>query len=456
MKTVLSILFFVSLLFGSLASDLVPAAERFIPYLKGDEYSTIPRDGRFDLDMEPVFQALSRSIEHRAPSVDESFDAEKRITGSFLFEPNRGVFSLELYLFDGDSLIAKSGKLDISGSISEAVPDYQSLFDGGVEEKRLLFRGEVGDRIREHIRNHRIPTLLIQNDKFAITGANGRSLNWREEIIIEKLNSLVGVRPDHYSPARILFDSTGTLHITAGTIEQRLPSLVRYSSYTIPGKRHEYLTPVRGDAAFQYERTRAKIPMEYSIIENIEFFFKSDYPALFSNFSAQRLLSLFPEKDRASILSGAVSRSAGSETVRYSWVTPRNWVNGLERIRGDGGRFRVECRVQELIQDPHAPQRFWAVVHQQWRTFAGSRERYSDEGLLLVNFDFSPQGKINEVKLHYRLWFYSYPEDGAVTGRGDQIRQDVSRGLSRVAGVDASLKKAIEETILNSMTLCSN
>lgn len=452
MKTIVLILLFISSLWASLASDLVPAAERFIPYLKqGREYSTVPRDGRFDLDMEPVFRALSRSIEHRAPSINKTFDAANRVTGSFDFDPARGIFSLELYLFHEDSLIARSGKIDISNSISEAVPDYRFIFDGGVEEKRLLFRGEVGDRIREKIRNHRIPPLLIQNDKFSIVGADGRSLNWREELIIEKLNTLVGVKEDRHSPAQIQFDSTGTLHITAGTAEEQLAGLVQYSSYASLRKSNEYLTPVRGDISFQYERTKASVPMEYSIIQDIEFFFKNDYPALFSNFSRTRLLALFPRKDQSSILSGVVT---GGE-VRYNWVTPESWVNRLDQIQSGGARFIVKCRVQELIQDPHAPQRFWAIVHQHWSTFSGSRERYSDEGLLLVNFDFSPQGEINEVKLHYRLWFYSYPGGGRFSEnlRREQIRKDVARGLNRVSGVDVSLKSAIKESIIQSMSL---
>lgn len=449
-----------SLLFGSLASDLVPVAEQFIPFLQSEkEYSTIPRDGRYALDMEPVFQALARSIQHRDKTISQSFYeySPKRITGSFKFDSDSRKLYIELFLFNEDSLLTKSKKIDITNSISEAIPDHHYLFDGGIEENRIIFQGVVGDRIQEYIRNNRIPALLIQNDKFAITGANRTSLNWREEIIIERLNNLVGVKQDRYSPAQINFDSTGNLHITTGTSHQTLPNLVRYSSNIVTRKRHGYLTPVQGHTAFQYERTTPSIPMEHSIINDIEFFFKSDYPNLFSNFSRNKLLSLFPQRNYSSILSGSVKRDTkGNEFVNYKWVTPNHWVGKLEQIQNGGGKFRVKCRVHELIQDPHAPHRFWAVVHQQWRTMNSvGKERYSDEGFLLVNFDFTPQGKIHEVKLHYRLWFYSYPNNQSLSSsfRRNSISKDVSEGLGKISGIDASLKSTIKESIIQSMAM---
>jgi hypothetical protein len=112
---------------------------------------------------------------------------------------------------------------------------------------------------------------------------------------------------------------------------------------------------------------------------------KPDFPYLAQVFSGES----------KSILRGTAQKNAkGEESVRYAWETPRDWLIRLKTaVEQKGYRYKVNLAIIWVYQDNLDPNRFWAVVKQDWQTLDGKgKPAYRDDGFLFLNFDLvSPQ-----------------------------------------------------------------
>ncbi len=461
MKQTIIVVILVFKLYGSLASELVPIAEKLISLCSnGSTISTVSEDGRYGLSLEPFYRSLFYAVSHRNNSIGRSLNnsSDLQITCSYRFDSFTRQLFVELFLLSENNLLYNSGEVDITTSITEAVPNSSALFDGGVEQQRLIFRGLMGDRLRNLLNSKDLPDMLFRLKRYRIAGSNGNSLNWREQILVDRLEAILGIRSDQRAEAELRFDSTGTLVISAGSERQIASSILPVVQQQKYSERRGYLTPVNNGMTVGFERAEPVVDLELNIIDRIEHYFKDSYPEMFLDFSPDALMNLFPEPDLSTIMIGGVKElPEGEADVRYHWVTPRRWIGALGTLFKSGRRFELSCNVSELIQDPHAPYRFWAVVKQDWKTMdLAGLERYHDVGFLLVNFDFSPDGVMENVQFFYRLWFYAYPF--RIGGerpdlRGAKIRRDVDLGLKGIAGVDSSLKDEVKKAIFFSLAL---
>ncbi len=446
----------VSIGSASLATSLVPTVEKLIPIINnhGGVVHTISDDGRYGLDLTPLFESFENAVSHR--NNDIIFSTINRnellLTGEYRFDPLERKLAIKLFLFNGDELLFQSRLIDITSSISEAIPQYQLLFDNGFQEEQLCIRGVISDRINRAIRNGSLPDILLKTKTFKAISKNGTArLQWDESILMQWLENHFGSVIVSNSNAEVIFGNDGSVLFKLGTEQQRLTEVLPSTAIPYSQKPDGYLTAIEDFNSFSYERVTPELPIENEILNTIDRFFGEQYPSYFSNFSPDELLSLFPKLDERSVLSGTL---LSDTQVRYQWRTPRNWVGRLETLHQSGRRFDVSCNVREIIQDPHSQYRFWAVVDQEWTTRdnVGS-ELYQDNGFLLVNFDFTSSGNLHNVALHYRLWFYNYPyksEDDSKFSREFAILRDVQDGLNSVSGVDISLKKQVEESLLKS------
>ncbi len=457
-RTLLLILCIANTLSASLASELAPLVNQLIPFLHSKKVLTLPVDGRYGLSLKPLYNELFRAINHRDASVirDLTGDAAMKLTGSYKFDTIKRKLFVELFLFDDDKLVFSSGNFLITDGAAEAVPDYRYTFDNGVEEQRLIFPGTIRDKLKALVANGTLPQLLTQIHSFQILGSQGDVLTWHEQQAFEQLQILFGCEINTAAEARLEFDTFGSLNIIAGTDRETIYSLLPQQTSEIKEPSTTYLTPVSYQSETKFERTTPSILTEKRIVSEIKDYFSIEYPSLFNPFIPQKLLNLFPYKEQNNILTGTVNQSvSGTTSVRYQWTSPKKWVLRLKELSKRGRNFNLKCEVVEIIQDPHIPFRFWAVVKQDWQTLdiQGS-EKYRDEGFLLVNFDFSSDGIAQKKEFYYRLWFYSYPYEivqESQSSRSRKIQNDVTHGIEKISGVDLSLKIEIEKAILRSL-----
>jgi len=443
---------------GSLATALVPTAEQLIPIITahGGVVHPISDDGRYGLDLTPLFESLNHAITHRDSSILFSTinRNELQLTGSYLFDPISRSLAVKLFLFNDDELLFQSGSIDIYHAIETAIPHSDRLFDRGFNEEKLCVQGVISDRINSVIRSGTLPDILLKARSFRVVGRSGNAtLSWDEIVFVQWLENQFGTTLSSTAQAKMIFTNDGSVTFRLGSQQQTVRAVLPAGDPAIENasSRDGYLTAVEQSNRFRYERVQPELPIENKIMDTISTFFGETYPALFTRFSSQQLLSLFPQQNERSVLAGAV---ISATEVRYQWLTPQNWVNRLEQLHRSGRQFNVQCEVREIIQDPHSPYRFWAVVDQKWRTRnSNGEELYSDRGFLLVNFDFGTNGSLQNVALHYRLWFYNYPfqiANDTHFSRQSAITRDVTMGLSNVHGVDSSLKEQVKESLLRS------
>jgi hypothetical protein len=97
-----------------------------------------------------------------------------------------------------------------------------------------------------------------------------------------------------------------------------------------------------------------------------------------------------------------------------------------------GKRFHVSLAIIWMYQDLKSPNRFWAVVKQQWETRdASGRSLYQDDGFLFLNFDLDALQRPQNLLVNYRLWFYNYKQIDPKTGLKphERLAQDILGAL---------------------------
>lgn len=120
------------------------------------------------------------------------------------------------------------------------------------------------------------------------------------------------------------------------------------------------------------------------------------------------------------------------EKVQYYWTSADEWVTSLKEMVGAGKRFQVSLAIIWMYQDLNSPNRFWAVVKQQWETVdANGSTLYRDDGFLFLNFDLDELKKPRNLRVNYRLWFYNYKQTDVKTGLKphERLAQDIRGAL---------------------------
>jgi hypothetical protein len=197
--------------------------------------------------------------------------------------------------------------------------------------------------------------------------------------------------------------------------------------------------------------------LEKKIRDRIHETFARTYPLLFAPFDRTRLAGLFVDKGYPSILVGrkrAEDPAMGREEIVYAWLSPRSWLDALQRAcEQRGRRFAVQASVMAVFNDNLDPRRYWAIVAQRWRTLDSKETAvYDDQGFLLVNFDFDAEAGLKDFKIHYRLWFYSYRYDDVELGvrRHEKLVNDINRlFVQGVHGIDERLKLAMRDFLVD-------
>lgn len=211
--------------------------------------------------------------------------------------------------------------------------------------------------------------------------------------------------------------------------------------------------PVKQQVTYE---SRAFKPSEKYVRNRIISLFESDYPAYFTHFNPTELRTLFNKG--ASILVGNVQKrdhTTGVEQVAYKWITSENWISALESQYNSGRRFVVSTDIMKVFQDTYAPNRYWAIVKQEWQTTFEGKRVYRDTGFLCVHFDFTTdKTKLVSFHIAYRLWFYSYQFKELETGltRADKLKQDLDiyffNEKSGVSGINHTLKKQMQQFLI--------
>ncbi len=448
MKSLIYILLFTTVsVSGDPATLLVGAAEQLLPYMKNKTIYAHAVDSRFGFDLEPLWKNFFRVVRHRDFSVRRVFESGSicEISAAYRFDPLTRRLTLSLYLYENSELKQAVEEIPVTAEANQFIPEFSTLFDRGDEEDRILYRGNLDDRLSLKMKNGQIPGMMRTRREFQVGSVQAVYGNWKNQVFLELLRHRFGIRITTKSSAKIDFDPSGTVVFSDGEEVQFLLNLL--PPQRIPESRwsRNYLT---SDLTGSFERISVQSSVEQGILDRIELFFSQTYPKLFSPFQADRLLELFYSLDKPMILNGIISQN---QTVHYQWVTPRAWVGSLDRSALNGRVFEVACAVREIIQDTQNPYRFWVIADQQWRTleYNGS-ERYRDSGFLVVNFDCNPEGEIESIKIHYRLWIYNYPiELGAEqNNRIVQLKSDLSLVFSSVNGVESTVKEQVKKSIL--------
>lgn len=139
---------------------------------------------------------------------------------------------------------------------------------------------------------------------------------------------------------------------------------------------------------------------------------------------------------------------AYSESVYYYRISPREYIDGLARKSAAGDRFDVQLNLLRLYREGLDGERYWGVVYQNWKTRdTRGRIKYKDDGLLLVNFDFKPDGKgkfrLEDFKIYYRFFFHRYHT--SVFRKGPEGKQEEIKPSKRVMmDIAASFFKSAE------------
>ncbi len=441
----------VLVLFSSLSADpavrLVPTVEQFLPMIHGSSVRTHPLDSRYGIDLEPIWRAMFRAIAHRDPSVHRGPESQTgtELSGAFRFNPQSRTLTLTLYLYENGSYRDCSREIDFTGDASKVIPDFHSRFDGGIEEQRNLYRGRAVDRLLQMALAGKVPSLLRKNRAFRITNPEVIRGDWKLQIFLEQLSSQFGTKFTTLSDHTLTFDPSGSV-VFANSHERQFLTSILPAKKSVAAPVQFYFAPLNSGVSF--ESTPISSSVEKSMCSEITQYVERDYPKLFAPLDETRLIQLFDSPDQPSVVVGAVD---SEESVRYRWVTPREWVRSLSVIALKNRTFKVSCSVNDIVQDPHNPQRFWVIANQMWQTFdPAGNERYRDSGYLLLNMDFSASGTLVSVNVHYRIWIYQYPVHfrQEVSSGQALLRSDIDRIFYSIKGVDSSLKEQVKQSIL--------
>jgi len=185
--------------------------------------------------------------------------------------------------------------------------------------------------------------------------------------------------------------------------------------------------------------------------------FNEYYPALFTPFNYNKLNEIFAVKKEPSILVGIVKSSdpsTGKEIVAYSWQKSQQWLDHLKKLHDvDNRTFEISTSVMKIFNDDLDPNRYWAIIRQNWKTIDGfGKTVYSDDGFLFVNFDFTADQVLKDFKIYYRLWFYEYQYDDLELGikRYAKLENDITTHFKNgIKSVSGSLKSEMCDYLIS-------
>jgi hypothetical protein len=199
------------------------------------------------------------------------------------------------------------------------------------------------------------------------------------------------------------------------------------------------------------EERKYTTPGEIKVRDKIFETFNNYYPALFNPFNYDKLNDIFVDNKEPSILVGIVKKSdpsTGEEIVDYRWQTKQAWLDHLKKLTdADHRSFEIKTSIMKVFNDDLDPNRYWAIVRQNWKTLdAFGKTVYQDDGFLFVNFDFKADRVLKDFKIYYRLWFYEYQYDDLEKGlkRQGKLRIDITNHFENgIKSISDTLKRAM-------------
>lgn len=194
-----------------------------------------------------------------------------------------------------------------------------------------------------------------------------------------------------------------------------------------------------------------RTPSEVKVRDTIFKTFSTYYPQLFNPFNFEKLNQIFFNKKNPSILTGTVRQSdslTGREIVDYRWITTNEWLDHLKKLHDvDNRTFDVHATVMKIFRDDLDPNRYWAIVRENWKTLdAFGKIVYEDNTFQFYNFDFTTDRVLKDFKIYYRLWFYEYQYDDLETGikRHEKLKRDITTYFRNgIKSMSSTLNKAI-------------
>lgn len=464
--------------------------------------TVLPDDKSYSLPMTPLYKELQVYLAPYAREIrfntfrgrENAIIKEMVLSGSLEYKPfgfhEKSVDSLILYgtcylvednieqiSFDLTVIDIRANRLFQSNEVildkydcSRAIA--REMF-GTIRDKQVfretLFRGRTIAEL-DKLFNSRHNNLLAYPAEYRFEKRHPYALQWQVDLLKETLSLKYGITFNNESLNSIVVQPTGVVVFRRNRSERFIDRIID-GEPLLPVKFLEeydslyYLYTAMNTPAPRavFEKKPWETYNEKTIRDQIYKVFNTYYPELFSTFNYSLLNDIYVDKKHPSILVGSKLISdpaSGKELVNYSWHSKESWLAGLKRAHRERNRtFDVDTYVMGIFSDNLDPHRYWAIVAQKWQT----KDRYgncvySDDGFLIVNFDFDANLYLKEFAIHYRLWFYNYQYDDTEAGitRYDKLVYDVDRHfVNGFKGIDSTLKKGMRDFLIKKIRIIS-
>ncbi|HEX2959891.1 MAG TPA: hypothetical protein VHO70_23850 [Chitinispirillaceae bacterium] len=448
--------------------------------------TTLPEDKQYMLSMEPVFNKLkiylkpyASEIQFRSPEGSErsTLDGIIRtgnpmrieeiqidsliLTGSyFLMDKSLDVINCVLKIQD-----IRAVKLYESEEFIIYKEDCPPALQRNIFNKLLNkeaygeieYKGKLIEKL-EKLFNSGDNNLLVPPAVYSFEKKHNYAIDYQVNALKEILTLKYGISFNEESANKIIIPADGSLIFIRDGQERQLQKIIDgeplfgYES-SKPCTTYQYRSSGKSK---NFEERKFSTSGEVTVRDRIFETFNKEYPLLFNPFEFDKLNQIFSDKKEPAILVGNVKYSdpnTGKELVDYSWMTKQKWLDHLKQMHDSANRsFEVRTDVMMVFNDDLDPNRYWAIVRQNWKTKDSfGKTVYQDNGFLFVNFDFTVDRKLKDFKIYYRLWFYEYQYDDIELGtkRYQKLENDITTHFKNgIKSVSGSLKNAMCEYLI--------
>ncbi len=465
--------------------------------------TVIPDDKSYMLPMMPVYKELQKHLESFAKEVrfnsfrgrESTIIKEMVLSGSLEYKPfgfhEKSVDSLILYgtcylvednpeqiNFDITVIDIRANRLFQSSEITLNKVDCPKTIARGIFNtfrdkqvfQEIAFKGKIIAEL-DKLFNCANNNLLAYPAKYRFEKKNPYAIQWQVDMLKETLSLKYGITFNNECDNTIIVQPTGVVVFARNNIERQIDRVIDGEPLLPVQFLEEYdslyylysamNTPVQKAV---FETKPWETSGEKSIRDQIYKIFNTYYPKLFSTFNYSLLNDIYVDTKHPSILVGTKLVSdpgSGRELINYSWHSKQGWLAGLRKAHQERNRsFDVDTYVMGIFNDNLDPHRYWAIVAQKWQTkdMYGNCV-YSDDGFLIVNFDFDADRQLKEFAIYYRLWFYNYQYDNIETGvtRYDKLQYDInSHFVNGLNGIDSTLKEGMRDFLIRKIRVISS
>ncbi|NLD98314.1 MAG: hypothetical protein GX640_00435 [Fibrobacter sp.] len=455
--------------------------------------TTIQEDRSYMLPMEPVFKELKKElstyvseVRFRSPQgseigtlidimrngmpmrIEEMAVDSLILTGSY-FLMNQSLDKINCILKIQDIRAVNLYECDeFTISEKDCPPAFKrKIFSKLVDNEtygEIEYKGYVIDKL-EKIFNAGNNNLLLSPAVYAFVNKHPYAINYQINALKEILNLKYGISFNQESENKIIVHADGTLIFVRDGKGRPLQKIVDgeplygsdFSSQNNTYKYSTDSTTANGIKKKKWEDRKFSTEGEIKVRDRIFETFNEYYPALFTPFNYNKLNEIFAVKKEPSILVGIVKSSdpsTGKEIVAYSWQKSQQWLDHLKKLHDvDNRTFEITTSVMKIFNDDLDPNRYWAIIRQNWKTIDGfGKTVYSDDGFLFVNFDFTADQVLKDFKIYYRLWFYEYQYDDLELGikRYAKLENDITTHFKNgIKSVSGSLKSEMCDYLIS-------